>query len=158
MADDLLFGRMVTEDYTEKATKKTTDMKTTAKQELALDYLMDLFQNADNTEDFLLQFWLYWVQSVTLTQREFQQIASNSAVNIWFMEFIGKEEKEFRVLASRYSTIEGEAIDKLYIDCVVKVMSRFPQALLQDAKRRTEKPVVSKFMGIKVEISTLNQN
>lgn len=136
-------------------------MKTTKPtQESAVDYLYKELQASQTKEDFLLQFWFYWVESVTITHREFQQVLVSASVNRWFIDFIAKEEKEFKVLSSRYSVLEGQGkeIDMLYIKCVEKVMSRFPQALLQSAKRRVEKPQIAKFSGIKIEFSTINQN
>lgn len=136
-------------------------MKTTAtKQELAFDYLYMQLQESETKEDFLLSFWMYWVDSVTISHREFTQVLADAAVNKWFIAFVAKEETEFRMLSKGYSELagQGQEIDKLYIKCVVKAMSFFPKALLEAAKRRTEKPKTCKFSGIKIEFSTLNQN
>ncbi|GGA84460.1 hypothetical protein GCM10008015_26560 [Flavobacterium palustre] len=136
-------------------------MRTTAtKQESAVDYLYEQLQASQTKEDFLLSLWIYWVESVTISHREFSQVLANAPVNKWFLSFVAKEEKEFQLLAKSYSELagQGKEIDKLYVKCVSKVMSYFPQSLIEAAKRRTEKPRICKFSGIKIEFSTLNQN
>lgn len=134
-------------------------MKTTT-QELAFDYLYKQLQASHTKEDFLLAFWMYWVDSVTNSDREFSQVLASTSVNKWFIGFVAKEEKEFQMLSKSYFELagQGKEIDELYIKCVVKVMSYFPKALLEAAKRRTEKPKICRFSGIKIEFSTLNQN
>lgn len=134
--------------------------KTTTKQESAVDYLYEQLQVSKTKEDFLLSLWIYWVESVTNSHREFSQVLASAPVNKWFLGFVAKEEKEFQMLSKAYSELagQGKEIDKLYIQCVVKVMSYFPAALVEAAKRRTEKPQYTKVKGIKIEFSTLNQN
>lgn len=134
-------------------------MKTTH-HESAVDFLMSELQVSETKSDFLLAFWLYWVESVTVNSTEFQQVLANAPVNKWFLVELAKEEREFKLLAASYSELAGQGreIDLLYIKCVSKLMSRFPQALLQQAKKRETKPKAKKVTGIPVLTSILNQN
>jgi hypothetical protein len=134
-------------------------MKTT-KQESSVDYLMNELQLSQTKTDFLLSFWIYWVESVTITSREFQQVLANAPINKWFLMELRKEETEFRFLSSSYSQLggQGKEIDFLYVQCVSKLMSRFPLALLASAKKREQKPQTIKVSGIRIETSILNQN
>jgi hypothetical protein len=135
-------------------------MSKTTTQESSIDYLMNELELSKTKSDFILSLWLHWAESVTITSREFQQVIANASVNKWFLNFIGKEEIEFKTLSARYSELVGqsEEIDKLYVKCVSKVMSRFPQALLEQAKRRIVKPQTTKVEGRKIEFSIINQN
>jgi hypothetical protein len=135
-------------------------MKTTITQESAVDHLFNELILSKTKSDFILSFWIYWVESVTITSREFQQVLANASVNKWFLREIAKEEKEFKFLSSRYSQLagQGKEIDLLYIKCISKLMSRFPQALIANAKKRDQKPKSTRIEGIRIETSILNQN
>jgi hypothetical protein len=135
-------------------------MSKTTTQEVTVDYLFQELQLSQTKSDFLLSFWIYWVESVTITSREFQQVLANASVNLWFLRELSKEEKEFKILSSRYSQLagQGKEIELLYIKCVSKLMSRFPLALLANAKKREQKPLTTKVSGIRIETSILNQN
>lgn len=132
--------------------------KTITLQESAVEYLMNVLALADTKEDFILAFWELWASSVTTTTREFQQVFANAPVNKWFITELAKEEKEFKLLSARYPEMRGTDKDKLYCECINKLMSRFPISLLQNAKKRQEKPRKIKVEGIKIETSILNQN
>jgi hypothetical protein len=132
--------------------------KTITQQESALEYLMTALAIADTKEDFILAFWELWASSVTTTTREFQQIFANAPVNKWFITELEKEEKEFKILLALYPEIKGGEKDELYCKCINKLMSHFPMILLQNAKKRQEKPRTTKVKGVKIESSILNQN
>jgi hypothetical protein len=132
--------------------------KTITIQESAAEYLRNVLALADTKEDFVLAFWELWTTSVTTTTREFQQVFANAPVNKWFLTELAKEEKEFKLLLTRYPEISGTDKDKLYCECINKLMSRFPMSLLQNAKKRQEKKRTTKIAGIKIETSILNQN
>lgn len=134
-----------------KTTKTTT-------QEDSIKYLLNALETTENQEDFLLEFWLFWVQNVTIKTRDFQQVLSSPSVNKWFIMALQKEETEFRLLASRYPEIQGAAKDKLYIECVNKLMSRFPKALLDEAQKREVKPQYTKVAGKHIESPIINLN
>ena len=132
--------------------------KTIAKQESAVEYLMDVLENVKTKEDFILAFWELWVTSVTTSSREFQQVFANAPVNKWFIMELTKQEKEFKLLSDRYPEISGTSKDKLYCECINKLLSHFPLSLLKSAKKRMEKPKTTKIEGIRIETSILNQN
>jgi len=132
-------------------------MKTTT-QEDSIKYLLDAFQTTETKEDFLLVFWIHWVENVTIRTRDFQQVLASPSVNKWFIMAIQKEETEYRLLASRYPEIQGAAKDKLYIECVNKLMSRFPKALLDEAQKREVKPQYTKVAGKHIESPITNLN
>jgi hypothetical protein len=69
-----------------------------------------------------------------------------------------KEETEFRLLASLYPEIKGKDKDRLYVDCINKLMSRFPKGLLDEAQKREKKQQSTKVPGHKVELSILYLN
>lgn len=135
-------------------------MNKTATQESSIDYLINELEISQTKSDFILALWLHWAQSVTITGREFQQVVANTSVNKWFLNFVFKEEIEFRKLSARYSELAGQGneIDRLYVECVSKVMSRFPKALLEQAKKRELRPQTTKVEGRKIEFSIINQN
>lgn len=133
-------------------------MNNTKQKESSVDHLMSELQLSQSSEDFLLAFWFYWVESVTLTDLEFQKVCANGAVNRWFMIELAKEENEYRILIAQYQDVQGRSRDWLYIKCVNKLMSRFPQALLQEAKKRELKPQTTKVAGKKIEFKIFNQN
>ncbi|WP_348814102.1 hypothetical protein [Flavobacterium maritimum] len=135
-------------------------MNKTASQESSIDYLINELELSQTKSDFVLSLWLYWAESVTTTSREFQQVIANAPVNKWFLNFIAKEEIEFKTLSVKYSELagQGKEIDRLYVKCMSKVMSRFPKALLEQAKKRELKPQTTKVAGHKIEFSIVNQN
>lgn len=130
----------------------------TATQENAIAYLMELLQATETKEDFLLEFYIFWVENVTIKLRDFQKVLASSAVNRWFMTELHKEEAHYRILAAIYPEIRGRDKDQLYCKCVNKMMSRFPKALLEQAKKTELKPQVTEVPGHKIEFSIINQN
>lgn len=128
--------------------------KTTITQESSVDYLMNELQASQTKEDFILSFWMFWAQSVTVNSREFQNVVASTPISNWFMTELKKTENEFRSLISEYPDTQGKDKDWLYIKCVNKLMSRFPKSLLDQAK----KPQTIKVAGIRIETSILNQN
>ena len=129
-------------------------MKTTITQESSVDYLMNELQASQTKEDFILSFWMFWAQSVTVNSREFQNVVASTPISNWFMTELKKTENEFRSLISEYPDTQGKDKDWLYIKCVNKLISRFPKSLLDQAK----KPQTIKVAGIRIETSILNQN
>jgi hypothetical protein len=134
--------------------------RTTITQESSLDYLFKALDECQTKSDFILILWLHWAESVTINDMEFQKVVSSPSVNKWFLNFITKEEVGFMTLAAEYSELagQGEEIDKLYVKCLSKVMSRFPMALLEQAKKREIKPQKTKVFGHKIEFLIINQN
>lgn len=133
-------------------------MKTTAKHENTVDFLMDAMVTTTGKEDFLLAFWIHWVENVTIRTRDFQNVLASASVNRWFLFELAKEEKEFQILAARYVEISGKDKDRLYCDCINKMMSKYPKALLDQAQKREEKPNFLKVNGIRIETPIINLN
>lgn len=133
-------------------------MKTTITQESGQEYLMNELRSAETKVDFILSFWMYWAQSVTVNSREFQQVIANARVNKWFLHELQKEEAEYNALVERYNNITQTDKETLYVKCVFKLLSRFPMALLVLAKKRELKPRTTKVSGIKIEFSIINLN
>lgn len=133
-------------------------MKPTITQESTEDFLMSHLDICKTKEDLILAFWFHWVESVTLNEREFQKVSANASVNRWFVRELSKNEAEFKILIARYPDTHGRDKDWLYVKCVSKLMSHFPQALLQDTKKRELKPQTTKAAGIKIEFSLTNLN
>lgn len=132
-------------------------MKTT-QQEDSVKFLMSAIETTNTKEDFILAFWIHWVENVTIRTRDFQQVLASSSVNKWFLIELAKEEKEFRIIAARYIEISGKDKDRLYCDCVNRLMSRYPKALLDAAQKREVKPQRTKVAGINIEMSIISQN
>lgn len=132
-------------------------MKTTI-IETPQDYLMSQLEVCQTKEDIILVYWFYWVENVTTTALDYQKVIANSSVNKWFLIEFSKEEAEFKKLIARYPDTKGKDKDWLWCKCVSKLMSRFPKALLENAKKRELKPQITKAKGIKIEfkISILN--
>lgn len=125
-------------------------MKTTIKESTE-DFLMSQLEICQTKEDLILAFWFYWIESVTTNAIDFQKVLARSAVNKWFLIELQKEENEFKTLLARYPDTAGKDKDWLYCKCISRLMSRFPKALLEDAKKREQK--TTKISGIRIEIS-----
>lgn len=132
--------------------------KTTITQESGIEFLINQLEICETKEQFILSFWIFWTENVTLTAREFQKVIANSAINKWFLMELNKEETEFKMLSSRYNNLTAHDNNGLYARCVYKLMSRFPMSLLQEAKKRELKPQTTKVAGIKIEFSLTNLN
>lgn len=127
-------------------------------QELAVDFLMDVLATTETKEDFLLAFWIYWVENVTIRTRDFQNVLASASVNKWFLIELAKQENEYRTLSAIFPEIQVKAKDELYCKCVNKMMSCFPKALLDEAQKREYKPQYTKVEGIRIEAKLTNLN
>ncbi len=132
--------------------------KTTITQESGIEFLINQLEVCETKELFILSFWIYWTENVTITDREFQKVIASSAINKWFLMELEKQEAEFKMLAARYNNLTKRDHNTLYARCANKLMSRFPMALLQAAKKRELKPQTTKVAGIKIELSIINLN
>lgn len=130
------------------------------KHEFAIDYLVELLQESDNYENFVLDFFIYWCENSSTNAREFQQILANSGINKWFLIELEKLENEFEHIARQYPQFHNEAkeMDKLQAKCLLPLMSIFPKALLLNAKKRELKTKPTAMPGILIESSILIQN
>lgn len=122
-------------------------MKTKA-LELAEDYLMSQLKICETKEDFILAFWFYWVESVTSNPIEFLKVFACAPVNKWFIQELKKDEGDFREFIANYPDVKGNDKDWLYCKCISKLMSRFPKALLYEAKKREQKKIFRTSMCI----------
>lgn len=129
-------------------------------QESSVDFLSKELDLSKTRSDFMLVLWIHWTESVTVSLWEFQQVIANPSVNKWFLNFIEKEENEFRTLALGYSELERQSkeMDLLYVKCLSKIMSYFPKALLEQAKKREIKAQTTKVAGRRIELLIFNQN
>lgn len=132
-------------------------MKTTTK-ESAEDFLMSQLEVSETKEDLILQFWFYWVESVTTNLEEYQKVIACSPVSKWFIIELGKEEIEFQQIINRYPQTEGKDKDWLYCKCISKLMSRFPKPLLEAAKKREQKKQSTRVLGICIQSSIVKLN
>lgn len=133
-------------------------MKTTITKKSELETLEQLFNQAPDTDSFMFALWMFWCESVTITSREFQQVLANRSVNNWFLTELKKEEKECAMLLLEYKNASQDDKNKLYIKCVYNLFSKFPLALLQQAKKREVKLQTTRVAGHKIEFSIINQN
>lgn len=110
----------------------------------------------EDYEEFVLTFWMRWTESVTVDHREFLRVFSNAPVNEWFVTELKKCEEEFRLLASRYERNPDNLIEirMCFDDVTYKMYSIFPKALLESAKKITDKTVA----GIPINKLTIAQN
>jgi hypothetical protein len=126
--------------------------------ESAVDYLMSQLEVCETKEDFILAFWFYWVDSVTTTSIEFLKVFACAPVNKWFMQELKKNEGDFREFISNYPDTKGNDKDWLYCKCISKLMSRFPKALLNEARKRDKKPQSTKIKEVRTFISIAKLN
>lgn len=120
--------------------------------------IKELFNSGLDVETATLELYMLWCESVTITCREFQQVLSNPSVCNWFVYELTKYELEYALLVNRYPDASETDKIELYAECVYKLFSRFPKALLIKAKMREVKPQTTRVAGIKIEISIINQN
>lgn len=133
-------------------------MKTTIKKESTEDYLMSHLEISETNEDLILAFWMYWVDSVVTNSIDFQKVLSCSAVNKWFICELWKQELIFKSTISSFPEIKGKDKDWLYCKCIGKLMSRFPKALLESAKKKEEKLHLIEINGLKILLPIEQQN
>jgi hypothetical protein len=133
-------------------------MKTQITRESAADYLMSQLEICQTKEDFILAFWFYWVESVTTTSVEFLKVFACAPVNKWFMQELKKDEGDFREFISHYPDTRGNDKDWLYCKCISKLMSRFPKALLDQAKKTEQKQLITRVQGIRISLSIAKLN
>ncbi len=127
-------------------------MKTTTEN---LEQLLDL---GFTIEDFTIELFMMWCESVTTTDREFQKVLSSPKISKWFLYEIAKHEAEYVMLISRYEKVSSDDEKRLFARCISKLFSHFPKALLAEAKKREAKPETTKIQGVKIEFSILNLN
>lgn len=127
-------------------------------KESAADYLMSQLKICETKEDFILAFWFYWVESVTTNSVEFLKVFACAPVNKWFMQELKNNESDFRDFISNYPDTKGNDKDWLYCKCISKLMSRFPKALLDEAKKREQKQQLKTIYGVRtiIPIAKLN--
>lgn len=133
-------------------------MKTTITKQSKFETLEQLFNQAPEVDSFMFSLWALWCESVTVSCTEFQQVLANRSVNNWFLTELKKEEKECSILLLEYKDASQDDKNKLYIKCIFNLFSKFPLALLQQAKKREVKPQTTRVAGHKMEFSIINQN
>ncbi|MFE3849116.1 hypothetical protein ACFX5D_14180 [Flavobacterium sp. LB3P45] len=133
-------------------------MKTTITKQSKIETLEQLFNKAPDVDSFMFSLWELWCESVTLNSIEFQQVLANRSVNNWFLTELKKEEKECSIVLLEYKDASQDDRNKLYIKCIYNLFSRFPLALLQQAKKREVKTQTTRVAGHKIEFSIINQN
>lgn len=133
-------------------------MKTTITKQSKFETLEQLFNQAQEVDSFMFSLWALWCESVTISSIEFQQVLANRSVNNWFLTELKKEEKECSILLLEYKDASRDDKNKLYIKCIFNMFSKFPLALLQQAKKREVKPQITRVAGHKIEFSIINQN
>lgn len=124
--------------------------------ELTEDFLMSQLYICETKEDFILAFWFYWVDSVTLNDIDFQKVSASAIANKWFMMQLSKFEAQFRTYIAVYPDTYGRDKDWLYCKCISKLMSIFPKAILEKVKSIESKP--PKIRGIKIDFLISIQN
>jgi hypothetical protein len=134
-------------------------MKST-KHEFAIDYLIEELQVSETYEDFVLSFYIYWCESITINAREFQKVIANASINRWFMTEFKKLEQEFKYLASQYPQLQNSTteMDTLQARCFLPLMSIHPQILVSNAKKKESKSKPTAMPGLPIDTSILHQN
>lgn len=127
-------------------------------QEDSVAFLINAMDKANTKENFILEFYIFWVENVTIRLRDFQNVLASAAVNKWWLQELAKHEEHFREIAASYPEITGKDKDQLYCSIVNKMMSRFPKALLDQAQKRVSRPQLIKGAGKRIEYSIINQN
>lgn len=113
--------------------------------------LIQIYDETHSKEEFAFELYFIWCETVTINSREFQQVLANKAVSHWFIDELETYRQEYQFLITEYPEASDEDCLNLLIQTVFKIFSRFPKALLVEAKKRTEKT--------KAGISTIfNQN
>lgn len=133
-------------------------MKTIITKQEKFETLEQLFNQAPDVESFMFSLWELWCESVTINSIEFQQVLANRSVNNWFLTELKKEEKECAMLLLEYEDASQDDKNKLYVKCIYNLFSKFPLALLQQAKKREVKLQTTRVAGHKIEFSIINQN
>lgn len=119
--------------------------------ETTTENLIELIDKNLTIEEYTLAIYILWVESVTRTEREFQQVLSNPPVSIWFSRELSKCELEYIFLLKNYNSASIDDQNKLHASCVFKMFSIFPKHLVEAAKKRTEAPQFNIVEGYEIE-------
>ena len=117
--------------------------------------LIKVFDNC-TVDDFHFEFYMMWCESVTINERELQQVLACAAINRWFNVELAKHIKEYYLLARNYPNATDDDCFQLYIKCIYHLFSIHPKSLLEQAKKRDKQ--TAKVEGIKVSTTIFNHN
>lgn len=98
-------------------------MKTTTEN---LEQLLEL---GFNIEDFTIELFMMWCESVTNTDREFQKVLSSPKISKWFLYEITRHEAEYAMLISRYENVSSDDEKRLLPDAFQSSFPTFQKAI-----------------------------
>lgn len=110
--------------------------------------LEQIFDATKNKEEFAFELYFLWCESVTTNNTNFQQVLANKSISHWFVNELEKLRKEYVSLVKPYPEATDEDCFIIFISTIYKIFSRFPNALLEQAKKRTDKN--SKIQGLPI--------
>jgi hypothetical protein len=115
--------------------------------------IVEIFDHAHDNFEFELYF--LWCESVTVNTREFQKVLCSRSVKRWFDVELEKQISEYEFLINQYPNASDDDCFQLYINCIYKLFSHSPKALLYEVKKQEK---ATKVLGIKIESSILKLN
>lgn len=120
-----------------------------------IHWLKDVQEN--DLSNFKLEKYLLWCETVSISNKEFQKVVANRKIANWFNAEYEKCLQEYNLSASKYPPYlsENDYLELLEV-CIDKIFSRFPSALLEEAKKKTAP--TPKGMPPGIEVSLINQN
>lgn len=121
---------------------------------ITIENFDQLFHSNLSMSDLTFELFFLWAQTVTRTEREFQKVVANPAINHWFTNEITRIQKDYNNFKVNYKMED----QKLYARMVFKVFSIFPKPLLDEAKKREVKPQTTTVAGIAIEFPHQNLN
>jgi hypothetical protein len=100
--------------------------------------LVRLNVNQEAYEDIVLGVYTRWCMDfVSNYQNDLQKVMANAALNRYFLDELGKCEKEFLSLMNQYegqANIKPSDALKMYRKCCFPLFNRYPKVLIAQAK------------------------
>lgn len=121
---------------------------------ITIENFEKLFHKNLSTLDLTFELFFLWAQTVTVTERELQKVIANTQINKWFNSQLKTIQFDYEILNQNYKMED----QKVYARMVFKLFSIFPKALIEEAKKREEKPKTTTVSGLSIEFPISNLN
>lgn len=109
-------------------------------------------------EMMLFGMWSRWVESVTMTEYEYQKVLCNPAVNKWYVGELKKLESAFLSIAIKYPGAGKDIYRERYNEHTFPIMNHRPMPLIKAAIKPEDKEGYGALHGIKVQSLIFNKN
>ncbi|MDQ8012012.1 MAG: hypothetical protein REI96_06170 [Flavobacterium nitrogenifigens] len=105
--------------------------------------LQKLAISSEEYETIIGKLYSSWCESVSTTNKEYQQVLINRSINKWFLIELAKCETEFLETIHFYdnSNVTAEDFQRCHLKCISKLFNIRPMALLKNIVKPKAKGV-----------------